>query len=270
MSEKLPIVLVFAGTDPTGGAGLGADVLTLASMGCHAAVVVTAITVQDTAGIKAFMPIDAALVIQQARAVLEDMPVRAIKTGMLGSVANVTAVAGIVKDYPDVPLVVDPVQTSGRGDALAEEPLDDALRTLLLPRATLATPNSIEARALAPGADSLDACAQELMNLGCQHVLITGTHEPTPHVLHRLYGNRRRLEDYTFERLPGEYHGSGCTLAAACAATLAHGLEMPSAVDEALQFSWESLKFAQPLGMGQAIPDRLYWARQGDQHGDDE
>lgn len=270
MSDQLPVVLVFAGSDPTGGAGLAADVLTLASMGCHAAVVVTAVTAQDTAGIKAFTPIDAALVIQQARAVLEDMPVKAFKTGMLGSVANVTAVASIMKDYPDVPLVVDPVQTSGRGDALADEPLDDALRAMLLPRATLMTPNSIEARALAPGADSLDACAQELMNLGCQYVLITGTHEPTPNVTHRLYGNRRRLEDYTFERLPGDFHGSGCTLAAACAATLAHGLEMPSAVDEALQYAWETLKFAQPLGMGQSIPDRLYWARQDDQHGDDE
>jgi len=269
MTEKLPVVLVFAGSDPTGGAGIAADVLTLASMGCHAAVVVTAVTAQDTAGIKTFTPMDTALVIEQARVVLEDMPVKAFKTGMLGTVANVTAVASIVKDYPDVPLVVDPVQTSGRGDALAEEPLDDALRTLLLPRATLITPNSTEARALAPEADSLDACAQELMALGCQYVLITGTHEPTPHVMHRLYGNRRRLEDYTFERLPGEFHGSGCTLAAACAATLAHGLEMPSAVDEALQYAWESLKFAQQLGMGQAIPDRLYWARQGDNHDDD-
>ncbi|KPL25817.1 MAG: phosphomethylpyrimidine kinase [Acidithiobacillales bacterium SM1_46] len=270
MSDKLPIVLVFAGADPTGGAGLAADVLTLASMGCHAAVVVTAVTAQDTAGIKAFTPIDTGLVIQQARAVLEDMPVAAFKTGMLGNVANVTAVASIIADYPDVPLVVDPVQVSGRGDALAEEPLDDALRTVLFPRTTLVTPNSVEARALAPEADSLDACAQELMNLGCQYVLITGTHEPTPNVMHRLYGNRRRLEDYTFERLQAQFHGSGCTLASACAATLAHGLEMPSAVDEALQYAWESLKYAQQLGMGQAIPDRLYWARQGDTHTDDE
>jgi len=270
MSEKLPVVLAFGGSDPTGGAGLAADVLTLASMGCHAAMVVTAVTAQDTARIKAFTPVDTALLIEQARAVLEDMPVAAFKTGMLGNVANVAAVASIVNDYPDIPLVVDPVQTSGRGDALADEPLDDALRSLLLPRTTLLTPNSIEARALAPKADSLDACAQELMNLGCHYVLITGTHEPTPKVMHRLYGNRRRLEDYTFERLHGDFHGSGCTLASACAATLAHGLEMPSAVDEALQYAWECLNFAQPLGMGQAIPDRLYWARHGDSHGDDE
>jgi hydroxymethylpyrimidine/phosphomethylpyrimidine kinase len=262
------VVLVFAGSDPTGGAGVVADTLTLASMGCHPAIVVTAVTAQDTAGIKQFEAVETELVIAQARAVLEDMPVAAFKTGMLGNAANVAAVASIVKDYPAVPLVVDPVQASGRGDALADEPLDDALRSLLIPRTTLITPNSREARVLAPDADTLDACAQQLMNAGCGHVLITGTHEPTAQVVHRLYGNRRLLESYTFERLPGDYHGSGCTLAAACAATLAHGLDVPSGVNEALHYTWETLRYGLRLGMGQMLPDRLYWAHQEKPEGD--
>ena len=254
-----PVVLIFAGSDPTGGAGIAADCLTLASLGCHPAPVVTAVTAQDTTGIKQFACVETELVIAQARAVLEDMPVAAFKIGMLGNTATVSAVASIIEDYPDIPLVVDPVQLSDRGAALAEEPLDDALRTLLLPRATLATPNSREARALAPGADTLDACAQELMSLGCEYVLITGTHEPTPQVVNRLYGHRRLLETFTFERLPGDYHGSGCTLASACAGALAHGLEPIEAVREALHYTWNTLKHGLRLGMGQYLPDRIYW-----------
>lgn len=265
MSHAPPVVLVFAGTDPTGGAGLSADILTLASLGCHGAGVVTAVTAQDTTGIKQFSCVEIELVIGQARAVLEDMPVAAFKIGMLGSSAVAVAVASIVEDYPDIPLIVDPVQSSGRGDALAENLLDGALRSLIIPQATLITPNSLEARALAPGADTLDACAQELMSLGSEFVLVTGTHENTPQVIHRLYGNMRLLETFVFERLPGSYHGSGCTLASACAASLAHGLDPINAVGEALQYSWETLKHAFRIGMGQPLPNRLYWAWEMDE-----
>jgi hydroxymethylpyrimidine/phosphomethylpyrimidine kinase len=268
MSDTPPVVLVFAGSDPTGGAGVTADVLALASMGCHPAVVVTAVTAQDTAGIKQFTSVEAGLVIAQARAVLEDMPVAAFKTGMFGNVANLSAIASIIEDYPDIPLIVDPVQTSDRGDSLTDESLDDALRSLILPQATLITPNSLEARALAPDADTLDACAQQLMSLGCEYVLITGTHENTPEIVHRLYGNMRLLEAFNFERLPATYHGSGCTLASACAATLAHGLEPVNAVAEALNYTWETLKYGFRPGMGQHLPDRLYWAREDIPEGD--
>lgn len=253
-----PVVLVFGGTDPTSGAGIVADALALAALGCHPATVATAVTAQDTAGIKQFAAVDAELVIAQARAVLEDMPVAAIKTGMLGTRTIVSVVASILDDYPAIPLIVDPVQVSGRGDALADEPLDDALRALLLPRARLVTPNTLEARVLAPGADTLDACAQALMALGCDYVLITGTHDPTPRVVHRLYSNHRLIDSFTFERLPQNYHGSGCTLASACAAGLAHGLEPVNACAQALTYTWHTLKHGYRPGMGQVIPDRLY------------
>lgn len=261
MSQLPPVVLCFGGSDSTGGAGLAADVLTLASLGCHAAPVVTAVTAQDTAGIKAFRSMPPELIIAQARAVLEDMPVAAFKTGMLGSAAAVTAVTSIVDDYPNIPLVVDPVQTSGRGDPLSDEPLEDALRLLLLPRTMLVTPNTQEARLLAADADTLDACAQELLSLGCEYVLITGTHENTPQVIHRLYSNKRLLDTFHFERLPESYHGSGCTLAAACAAALAHGLDPANAITQALHYTWQTLRHGYRPGMGQHLPDRLYWGR---------
>lgn len=261
MTAAPPVVLVFGGTDPTGGAGLPADILTLASFGCHAAPVVTAVTVQDTVGIKHYVPVPPELVFAQARAILEDMPVAAFKTGMLCNSALVSAVTKVVDDYPQIPLIVDPVQESGRGDPLSDEPLDDALRVLLLPRALLVTPNIEEARRLAPDADTLDACAQELLSLGSDYVLITGTHEATPQVRNRLYGNKRLLDTFMFERLPHSYHGSGCTLATACAAVLAHGLDPPNAITQALHYTWSTLKHGYRLGMGQHLPDRLYWGR---------
>ena len=116
-----PAVLVFAATDPSGGAGIQADVLTLASMGCHPLSVITAITVQDSSGVEGVLPIDADWVTDQARAILEDIPVAAFKIGVLGSAENVAAIAEIVADYPEIPMVLDPVLASGRGDEFANE-----------------------------------------------------------------------------------------------------------------------------------------------------
>jgi len=144
-------VLAFAATDPTGGAGVQADLLTLSSMGCHALSVVTAITVQDTAGVENVQAVDSDWVADQARLVLEDMPVAAFKIGLVGSIENIAAIAEVVSDYPDVPLIFDPVLASGRGDELATEDMISAMRELLLPQTTVLTPNSREVRRLAQG-----------------------------------------------------------------------------------------------------------------------
>src|SRR5689334_3432132 len=143
-----PIVLAFAASDPSGGAGLQADLMTLSSMGCHPLTVVTALTVQDTMGVEGILAIDSDWVADQARALLEDIPVDAFKVGVLGSVGNIAAIAEIVSDYPDVPLVLDPVLASGRGDELATDDMTHAMRELLLPQTTILTPNSMEARRL--------------------------------------------------------------------------------------------------------------------------
>src|SRR6516225_12286626 len=159
-----PIVLTFASSDPSGGAGVQADILTLSSMGCHPLSVLTAITVQDTLGVEGLQPLDSEWVADQARCLLEDMPVDAFKIGVLGSVENIAAIAEILSDYPDVPLVLDPVLASGRGDELATDEMLHALRELLLPRTTILTPNSTEARRLADGDEdvepTLPVCAQ--------------------------------------------------------------------------------------------------------------
>jgi len=265
-SSQPPIVLSFAGTDPTGGAGIQADLLTLSSMGCHALSVVTAITVQDTAGVEDVLPIEADWVSDQARVLLEDMPVAAFKIGMVGSVENCAAIAEVVSDYPDVPLILDPVLASGRGDEMATEEMIEAMRELLIPQTTIITPNSLEARRLADdGSDverSLEDCAMRILAMGCEYVLITGTHENTPQVVNTLYGQQGVIRSDSWQRLPGSYHGSGCTLAAAIAATLANGLDIAEAVREAQEYTWQALNAGFRPGMGQHIPDRFFWARE--------
>ena len=262
-----PIVMVFAASDPSGGAGLQADIMTLSSMGCHPLSVVTAITVQDSAGVEDILPIDSEWVADQARALLEDMQVSAFKIGMLGSIENIAAVAEIVSDYPDIPLVFDPVLTSGRGDELASEEMIFAMRELLLPQTTVLTPNSLEARRLAldennddddPG---LSECAGRLVGTGAEFVLITGTHENTAQVVNTLYGEDGVIRADSWERLPGSYHGSGCTLASAVAANLANGLDIPDAVRDAQDYTWQALANGFRPGMGQYLPDRFFWAR---------
>jgi len=264
-----PLVLTFAASDPSGGAGMQADILTLASMGCHPLSVITAITVQDSLGVEGMLAIDSDWVADQARRLLEDMPVDAFKIGVLGSVENIAAIAEIVSDYPDVPLIFDPVLASGRGDELADDDMTHAMRELLLPQTTVLTPNSVEVRLLAEEeedgdeqSDSLAQCAAKLVDKGCEYVLVTGTHENTTDVVNTLYGKTGIVRTDNWPRLPGSYHGSGCTLASAIAAMLANGLTLSEAVREAQEFTWQALRKAYRPGMGQFLPDRLFWARE--------
>lgn len=271
-----PIVLAFAASDPTGGAGIQADLLTLAGLGCHPLSVITAITTQDTAGVEGIFAIDPEWVNDQARQVLEDMPVAAFKIGFLGSVENIVAIAAIVADYPDVPLVLDPVIASGRGDEMADEDMIAAMNELLIPQTTLITPNSQEARRLIAEeyedseTASLEQCASRILEMGCEYVLITGTHENTSQVINTLYGNQGVVRSDAWERLPHSYHGSGCTLASAVAAMLANGMEVREAVFDAQEYTWQALAAGFRPGMGQHLPDRFFWARNMDISGDDE
>lgn len=267
MSSSPPMVLAFAASDPTGGAGMQADILTLAGMGCHPLTVVTAVTIQDTAGVDGVSAIDAEWVGDQARMLLEDMPVEVFKIGMLGSVENIAVIAEILSDYPDIPVVLDPVLASGRGDDLSSEDMIAAMKEMIIPQATLITPNSIEARLLTmiEGEEDdipLAECANRLIQMGCESVLITGTHDNTPRVYNVLYGLDGVVQTDAWDRLPGSYHGSGCTLASAIAAGLAFGNELKRAVRDGQEYTYETLKAAFRPGMGQYIPDRFFWAQE--------
>jgi len=259
--DKRPAVLVFAGLDPTGGAGIQADIEAIGAMGGHALPVATAITAQDTRDVKSCTPVNAVSIIEQARVVLEDIEVDAFKVGLTGSVEAIGAIHTILKDYGDVPMVIDPVCASGAGTPLSDDEQMDAMVSLLLPLATVITPNTIEARLLTPEADSLSAAAQELLSYGPEFVLLTGTHDASPNIVHRLYSDRRLVRSFACERLAGSYHGSGCTLSSAIAALLGHGLDTLAAVGEALDYTLGTLKHATPMGGGQWIPHRLFRSR---------
>jgi hydroxymethylpyrimidine/phosphomethylpyrimidine kinase len=266
VSGAPPVVLTFAPSDPSGGGGLQADLLTLASMGCHPLSVVTALTVQDTRGIESVLAIEAEWVADQARCLLEDMPVDAFKIGALASVETIAAVAEILADYPDVPLVLDPTLSAGRGDAQAADAMTHALRDLLLPQTTIATINGHELRLLAEQDDDAEASiadgAGRLVAAGCEFVLVTGTHEATREIVNTLYGKGGVVRTDTWARLPGPFNGAGVTLAAAIAAMLANGLELGDAVREAQDYAWNALRKAYRPGMGRLVPDRLFWARE--------
>jgi hydroxymethylpyrimidine/phosphomethylpyrimidine kinase len=236
-----------------------ADILTLAALGCHPLSVLTALTAQDTRGVHGVQAVEGAWVEAQARRLLEDMPVDAFKIGVLGSAANVEAVARAIEKHPRLPVVLDPVLASGRGDTLADDATLEALRTRLLPLATVLTPNSLEARRLT-GDDGapLEACAARLVEMGCKQVLITGTHEPGAQVLNTLYDARGKLREDRWPRLPGGYHGSGCTLASALAAFLARGLPVTEAAREAQAYTWKALQRGFNAGAGQSLPNRLH------------
>ncbi len=272
-----PAVLTFAATDPSGGAGLTADILTLASMGCHPLSVITAITVQDTSGVEGMTAIDADWVSDQARAILEDIPIAAFKIGAMGSVENISAIAEIVSDYPEIPLVLDPILTSGRGDEYANEEVLEAIRELLIPQCTVITPNTPALRRLMISDEEdaeivgqgIEKLAMRLIDIGAEYVLVTGRHEPTADVINTLFHEKGHLRSDTWRRLPGRFHGAGCTLASAIAATMARGLDIEDAVREAQDYTWQALKFGFRPGMGQLVPDRLFWARDDEDDKDD-
>lgn len=259
MSSPRPIVLVFSASDPTCGAGMQADVLAIASLGCHPLSVLTAITAQDTLGVEETLALEPDWIARQARAVLADMAVAAFKIGVLGSARNAEAIAAILAEHPRTPVVLDPVLASGRGDLLSNSETVAALRAALLPRTTVLTPNSLEARRLARAAPdaALPDCARVLADLGCKHVLITGTHEPGTQVVNTLYAGSNVLREDRWPRLAGEYHGSGCTLASALAAMLARGMPVPDAAHAAQAYTWKALDAGYRPGRGQHIPDRL-------------
>lgn len=260
-NTQKPVVLCFSGLDPTGGAGIQADIEAINAQGAHTAPVITALTVQDTHNVKSFQTIQSDVIIQQARTILEDMPVSIIKIGMLGDIEIAEAIHSIVQDYPQLPVVFDPVLAGGGGGKLAQQSLIDAIKSLILPISYIITPNTLEARQLAKESDNDEAAAMELLDMGAEYVLLTGSHAKTEKIHHKLFSNNRLLETFNYTRLNNEYHGSGCTLTSAIAGLIAQDNEPVSAIHTALDYTYKTLQHAEHLGMGQLIPNRYYWAK---------
>ncbi len=252
-----PTVLVLAGNDPSGGAGLCADIQALAAQGCHTAPIVTGLTVQNTCQVFDNTPLSGVQVAAQVQAVLADMPIAAIKIGLLGSLEIVEAIQAILLQYSSLPVILDPILAAGSGYSFTNTQVCQVIMDQLVPLLQIMTPNSEEARQLT-GKSQLDAAAADLMEAGCPFVCITGTHENTEMVINTLYGQGKKLESWQWPRLPNQYHGSGCTFAASLAGLLAQGRSMSTAVYEAQHYTWHSLRYGYQAGQGQALPNRLY------------
>lgn len=253
-----PVVLVIAGNDPSGGAGIAADIQAITRLGCHPAPVVAALTVQDTVNAYAVESVAAEFVADQADKVLRDLPVRAIKLGLLGSAANGEAVAALLSRHPGIPVVTDPVLVAAGGARLAEDQLVSVYLQRILPHTTVLTPNALELRRLAPDLPDTRARAFALLGHGASWVLAKGGDEDTPAVENFLFRRNDDGEPHAWktERLEGGHHGSGCTLAAAITAGLARGEPVPEAINRAQQFTFSALASGWALGHGQRIPNR--------------
>jgi len=263
--HRPPIALTIAGSDPGGGAGLQADLTTFTRLGVHGATAVTAITLQDTRNVYDFDVLSARRILQQIEIVLADLPVAAIKIGMLGSAANVIAVAELLDTHPHIPVVLDPVMVAGGGGELATAAVVDSLRDRLLPRALVITPNTPEAARLSRHEDAT-VWGETLRGLGARNVLITGGHalteaeaaqRPLPPIVNTLYREDGHVRGFALPRLAPSFHGSGCTLAAAIAAFLARGRDLEPAIIEAQGFMTAAIAAGYAPGQGQHVPHRL-------------
>jgi len=259
--DPKPTVMCFSGLDPTGGAGIQADVETLFALGCHATPIITCLTTQNTENALNVRAVDADLMRDQALTVIGDMPVHAFKIGLLSAAESIMAIHAVISEHPDIPVVVDPVFAAGGGFEFSATDIREMLRSLLVPMSTVLTPNLIELTRLMPSSDSADSAVTELLSTGCKHVLVTGTHDETESVENRLYSAGGEISNQIWPRLSGSYHGSGCTLAAAISGYLSLGMEVKEAVRQAQDFTWQSLKHSFCPGSGQSIPDRAYWNR---------
>lgn len=256
-SSRQPVVLTINSHDPSGGAGLVADIETVTSLGCHCVSAITALNVRDTQNLKDRQSSDTALLIEQIRAALEDSAVAAIKVGDIATVAQAEAIHTILVEYASIPVVLDPVLHHGADDG----DVNAALRMLLLPRTTIGIFNTEHVHQLGNNGDSLGASVQEIMEFGCGQLLVTGAERGGGRLINRLFSDRGVTKEYNWEELPQSFHGAGSTLSAAVTAYLAHGFDLLEALQQGQQFTSQALAQARRVGQGCLIPDRLFWCR---------
>lgn len=258
-------VLVFAGLDPSGGAGIQADSQAITAMGAHALPIVTTLTVQDNDRVYGITSVDPTIVQQQIATLINKIDIAALKIGIVGSAAIAELIASCIntlrQNNPQLPVVLDPVLASGHGDVLTRE---DAIQIIapLRKLATLITPNTLEAHKLTE--KLTQTLNQELQTVEEQatyllqdspHVLIKGGHAQDENVINRWFSQEQQ-RSWSWPRLRGEFHGSGCTLASAIAAGLAQGWSMETSLDKAQAYTQQTLESAFTIAAGQLIPQR--------------
>lgn len=253
-------MLILSGLDPSGGAGIQADIQAVTALGGHPLPIVTCLTVQDTRNVYGAEAVDADLIRRQLECVAADVPIHAVKTGALGNAAVVEVLAAFLEQHPDLPVITDPVIKAAGGGDLADDALIDAMKNRLFPLTEMITPNGIEL-AMLSGADDPAEAAARLISAGCRSVLATGGHGEGPQIVNTLFGPGEPIQ-WHLDRIGGEYHGTGCTLAAAIAAGRAAQLSPRAAISQAQNFVNRAILHALEVGRGQTVPDRgIPWER---------
>ncbi|MFQ5890419.1 MAG: bifunctional hydroxymethylpyrimidine kinase/phosphomethylpyrimidine kinase [Gemmatimonadota bacterium] len=256
------VALTIAGSDSGGGAGIQADLKTFHAFGVFGTSALTAITAQNTTGVFGIQKVDPDLVAAQIRVVAEDLHPAACKTGMLADAPIIGAVTSALRECEIPHLVVDPVMVAASGDPLLEEPAVEALRSELLPLATLVTPNLYETEMLSGmevgDETAMRSAAEKLVACGCRAVLVKGGHLSGSEVVDVLFDGARWREWRAPRLERGNAHGTGCTLSAAIAAGLAHGADLLEAVEAGLSFTRRAIAGAPGLGAGGTPLD--HWA----------
>ncbi len=271
------VILSFGAADAVGANGLPADLATFASMGCYGLGVTTSIMLGDTAEFDELHVLEPELVNEQARTVLEDITVNALKIGQIGSIENAAVIAEISADYPDQHLILDPFPLTGSAAETDDEDLLLAIRELLIPQASLICLSSLDLSRLAEtwseentdhelatvsisAQDETQSHAQHLLSLGCEYVLVTNLPAEQGQFANCLYHQSGMLCRDTWDRVPGQHLGAGTTLSAAICALMANGMEIQEAVKEAQEYTQACLQHAERLGMGKLLPNRFFWA----------
>ncbi|MCZ6829944.1 MAG: PfkB family carbohydrate kinase [Gammaproteobacteria bacterium] len=253
MPISSPIVMSVAELDPTGAGGLAADIETLGSLACHCTPIVSSINIQDTQHFMDCAIIEGTLLMEQMRVVLEDINIAAIKLHQLATTAHIESIHTVLTDYPTIPVIIDPALWS----VPVEDDFCDALCALLLPQATLLVVTAQEAFDLTAGADSLTACAHELLDTGCENLLICSDPGSGETYTSKLFSPTGLEHSFQWQNLPNDFLGAGSTFAAAITAFVAHGVQLRPAIRQAQEYTWKALANAKRLGMGRLVPNRL-------------
>ncbi len=248
-------ILAIGGHDPSGGAGIQADIEAIAANGGHAVTAVTALTVQDTVNVSRVVPSEAGLFRQILETLDGDLRLDAIKIGLISDIDIAGVIAEFLDSHQGIPVVLDPVLAAGGGKELSSQQLRDFMLERLLPHVSLVTPNLPEAQRLTGESDAA-SCASSLLGRGAKAVLVTGGHDEGDTIINRWF-DANGEQRFEWERLEGEFHGSGCTLASAIAVFLARGMPMKLALRLAQAFTHDALAKADQIGRGQKIPRRI-------------